>query len=78
MDYSSGSLINIPRYQSSEQLEQKKVAFDAKMVISTTPVVVMICSFAGRMWPVGHSLETLVLEQHFFEEISKVTTNHMN
>jgi hypothetical protein len=48
MDYSSGSLINIPRYQFSEQLEQKQVAFNAKMVISTTPAV-MICSFAGRM-----------------------------
>jgi hypothetical protein len=50
MDYSSGSLINIPRYQFSEQLEQKKkVAFNAKMVISTTPAVMMICSFVGRI-----------------------------
>jgi hypothetical protein len=63
MDYSSGSLINIPRYQFSEQLEQKKkVAFNAKMVISTTPAVMMICSFAGRMWPAGRSWETLDLD----------------
>jgi hypothetical protein len=33
------------------------------MVISTTPAVVMICSFAGQMWPAGRSLETLDLEQ---------------
>jgi hypothetical protein len=52
MDYSSGSLSNIPRYQFSEQLEQKQVAFNAKMVISTTPAVMMICSFAG--WIKSH------------------------
>jgi hypothetical protein len=42
----------------------------------TQVVVVMICSFAGRMRPPGHSLETLGLDNPLMEGGGVVSLTH--